>query len=65
MLSFWGHSNVPRSLAEFLKKIIYEEESPALLMTDYYYPMLNGTVFKECWVFSPDNKDPTPKGAVL
>lgn len=69
-VSFWGHSNtlniVNRLTGMDLRPAC---ERPALSLSEDYYPVLHGQVFKECWVLSPDyrpgyrpalQEEPTP-----
>lgn len=53
--SFWGHSNtipVANKLLGF--DISPKTQRPALFLSQDFFPMLDGNVFKECWILSPD-----------
>lgn len=53
--SFWGHDNTLEAAGTLLGMDIRPATPrPALCLTKDGYPTLNGLVFKECWVLSPD-----------
>ena len=53
--SYWGHKNTLQSASELLKfDITPKSERPVLLLNKEFLPTLNGNVFSECWILSPD-----------
>ena len=53
--SFWGHANTLTVAAKLLETDITPRDTrPAITLTDTYQPMLNGIVFDDCWILSPD-----------
>ncbi len=54
-VSFWGHQNTLNLASELLHiDVRPTSERPALSLSTEKFPMLDGQVFKECWVLSPD-----------
>jgi hypothetical protein len=58
VVSFWGHQTTV-SVANRLLRIDVSPSilRPALRLTPDNFPTLDGTVFDECWVLSPDYKE--------
>ncbi len=55
IFSFWGHSNTIKIANDILDYDLTPKcERPALKLNDDKLPILNGEVFKECWVLSPN-----------
>ena len=53
--SFWGHASTLAVARDVLGVDLTPETArPALVLNDEGYPTLNGTVFDEVWVLSPD-----------
>ena len=53
--SYWGHKNTLQAASELLKfDITPKIERPVLLLNEDLLPTLNGQVFSECWILSPD-----------
>lgn len=55
VLSFWGHDDTRHVAAEFLGfDPIPPHHRPAIRLNDEFYPTLDGQVFHEVWLLSPD-----------
>ncbi len=53
--SFWGHANTLAAATAFAGvDLTPATERPALALTPDGLPTLDGVVFRECWVLSPD-----------
>lgn len=53
--SFWGHRDTVQAASRLLGvRVDPASERPVITLTDDGYPMLEGEVFKECFVLSPD-----------
>ncbi len=55
MASFWGHDNTCALARELLSRdVAPKNDRPALHLSEDGYPMLDGRIFQECWVLSPE-----------
>lgn len=55
VVSFWGHENTVAAASAFLGFDLRPQvHRPALLLSPEGLPGLNGEVFGECWILSPD-----------
>lgn len=55
VLSFWGHANTLALGETFCGlPLLPETERPVIRLSEDFLPMLNGHVFRECWIVSPD-----------
>ena len=55
IFSFWGHSNTLKIANDILGFDLKPKcERPALKLNDDKLPILNGEVFQQCWVLSPN-----------
>jgi hypothetical protein len=52
--SFWGHANTAYAASSFLGVDVTVSVRPVLALTPDGLPTLDGIVFKECYVVSPD-----------
>ena len=53
--SFWGHSNTLNAVNDLLGcDISPDVQRPSIMLNNDKFPILNGQVFSECWVISPD-----------
>lgn len=53
--SFWGHKNTIKAAKDFSGiDIAPDSERPVLTLSKEEFPMLEGKVFKQCWILSPD-----------
>ncbi|MBQ9694223.1 MAG: hypothetical protein IJV69_05645 [Kiritimatiellae bacterium] len=56
--SFWGHENT-RAVAEEMLGVCVKpgEDRPAVALTEAGLPTLNGAIFTECYILSPNYKE--------
>ncbi|MBN2451740.1 MAG: hypothetical protein JXR77_15225, partial [Lentisphaeria bacterium] len=55
VFSFWGHRDTLDSAAHFAGLYLTpRRDRPALELSPDGYPMLDGRVFRDCWVLTPD-----------
>ena len=53
--SFWGHKNTLTAAKEFSGLDVGPStDRPVLTLSDEGFPMLDGMIFRQCWVLSPD-----------
>jgi hypothetical protein len=53
--SFWGHQNTVQVANQFLGVEVNPPISrPALMLTSDNFPALDGRVYNECWILSPE-----------
>lgn len=56
--SFWGHANTLCSASKVTElDLTPRTERPVLELSSEGLPMLDGQVFQECWVISPDYRE--------
>ena len=55
VVSFWGHANTRAAAERVLGvSLLLRKERPAVMLSPDRRPMLDGEVFGECWLLSPD-----------
>ena len=55
VISFWGHNNTLHQVCDILNYDIKPKyDRPAVELNDANLPELEGTIFTECWIISPD-----------
>jgi hypothetical protein len=56
--SFWGHANTIYVANKLLGiDVTPKSNRPAIILNERGYPTLNGNVYKESWVVSPDYRE--------
>lgn len=57
IVSFWGHPNTLHAASTAAGfDLTPREERPVLTLSPEAFPMLDGEVFRECWIISPDSR---------
>ena len=55
IFSFWGHDNTVSAAGTLLGfDVTPKSQRPALVLNSEFLPELEGHIFTECWVVSPD-----------
>ena len=53
--SFWGHANTVAVAQQFLGiDVAPDRERPVLTLSAQGFPIFAGTVFRQCWILSPN-----------
>ena len=56
--SYWGHSNTIAVASDFVgSDLTPKVDRPQISLNSENLPILNGAVFSECWIISPNYKN--------